>query len=76
MEMSAEAAVPPEPSRARRRIALALIVVATVLALLATFALWANRQLLNTDNWVDTSRRRPRYWPRRRRRDVEAPASQ
>ena len=55
MEMSAEAAVPPEPSRARRRIALALIVVATVLALLATFALWANRQLLNTDNWVDTS---------------------
>jgi hypothetical protein len=56
MERSAEEATPtPPPSRARRRIALALIVVATVLALLAIFAIWANRQLLNTDNWVDTS---------------------
>ncbi len=55
MEMSAEAAASPAPGKARRRIALALIVVATVLALLAIFALWANRQLLNTDNWVDTS---------------------
>jgi Short C-terminal domain len=55
METSAEAAAPSTPSRARRRIALALIVVATVLALFAIFAIWANRQLLNTDNWVDTS---------------------
>jgi hypothetical protein len=55
MEANAEAAAPPTPSRARRRIALALIVVATVLAFLAIFAIWANRQLLNTDNWVDTS---------------------
>jgi hypothetical protein len=42
-------------SRARRRIALALIVVATVLGLFAIFAIWANRQLLNTDNWTETS---------------------
>jgi Short C-terminal domain len=42
-------------SRTRRRIALALIVVATVLGLLAIFAIWANRQLLNTDNWTETS---------------------
>jgi len=42
-------------SRTRRRIALALIVVATVLGLVAIFAIWANRQLLNTDNWTETS---------------------
>ena len=39
----------------RRRVAIALIVVATVLGFLAIFALWANRQLLNTDNWTETS---------------------
>jgi len=42
-------------SRTRRRIALALIVIATVLGLFAIFAIWANRQLLNTDNWTETS---------------------
>jgi hypothetical protein len=50
-----EAAAPPSPSRARRRIALALIVIASLLSFLAIFALWANRQLLNTDNWAETS---------------------
>jgi hypothetical protein len=29
--------------------------VASVLAFLAIFAVWANRQLLNTDNWTNTS---------------------
>jgi hypothetical protein len=53
--VSAEAAAPSSPGRARRRIALALIVVATVLGLFAIFAIWANRQLLNTDNWTETS---------------------
>jgi hypothetical protein len=43
--------------REHRKLALALIVVATLLAFLALFALWANRQLLNTDNWTDTSTR-------------------
>src|SRR5215211_3997422 len=42
-------------SRTRRRIALALIVFATVLGLVAIFAIGANRQLLNTDNWTETS---------------------
>jgi hypothetical protein len=55
MESNAEAATPSSPRRSRRWIALALIVAATVLALLAIFALWANRQLLNTDNWTETS---------------------
>jgi hypothetical protein len=30
-------------------------VVASLLAFLAIFAVWANRQLLNTDNWTDSS---------------------
>lgn len=41
--------------RAHRKLALTLIVVATLLAFLANFALWANRQLLDTGNWTDTS---------------------
>lgn len=53
--MDPEAATPSSPGRTRRWVALALILAATVLALLAIFALWANRQLLNTDNWTDTS---------------------
>jgi Short C-terminal domain len=48
-------AQPAHPRRARRRIAIALIVVASLLAFLAIFAIWANRQLLNTDNWAETS---------------------
>jgi hypothetical protein len=43
------------PRRAHRKLALALIVVASLLSFLAIFALWANRQLLNADNWADTS---------------------
>lgn len=39
----------------RRRLPTVLVVIASVLAVLAIFALWANRQLLNTDNWVETS---------------------
>ena len=39
----------------RRLLPLTLITVGSVLALLAIFAIWANRQLLDTDNWTDTS---------------------
>jgi hypothetical protein len=42
------------PAR-RRALPLTLITIGSVLALLAIFALWANRQLLDTDNWTDTS---------------------
>jgi hypothetical protein len=45
----------PSPGRAHRRLALVLILLASLLAFLAIFALWANRQLLNTDNWTETS---------------------
>ena len=39
----------------RRGIPIALITLATLLSVVAIFAVWANRQLLNTDNWTDTS---------------------
>jgi hypothetical protein len=42
------------PAR-RRVLPLTLITIGSVLALLAIFALWANRQLLDTDNWTETS---------------------
>jgi hypothetical protein len=41
--------------RARRIGVAALLVVATLLWTAAAFAVWANRQALDTDNWVDTS---------------------
>jgi hypothetical protein len=43
------------PGRAHRRLALVLIFIASLLSFLAIFAVWANRQLLNTDNWTETS---------------------
>jgi hypothetical protein len=33
----------------------ALVILATVLAFVAIFSLWVNRQALNTDNWTTTS---------------------
>lgn len=40
---------------ARRALPMALVVLATVLAFLAVFAVWAKRQLLETDTWTHTS---------------------
>jgi putative oligomerization/nucleic acid binding protein len=42
-------------SRARRRTVKALVVLGSVLAFLSVFAIWTERQALNTDDWVDTS---------------------
>ena len=39
------------------RVVGALVVVATLIAFLAIFSIWVNRQALNTDNWVNTSDR-------------------
>jgi hypothetical protein len=55
--VATETAAHSSPSRTRRRIAIALIVLATVFGFFAIFAIWANRQLLNTDNWTETSSR-------------------
>jgi hypothetical protein len=49
--MSGETAARPR----RRGWARALVVVASVLAFMAILAVWANRQVLNTDNWTNTS---------------------
>jgi hypothetical protein len=44
-------------SRARRRTVKALVVLGSVLAFLSVFAIWTERQALNTDDWVSTSGR-------------------
>jgi hypothetical protein len=44
-------------SRGRRRTVKALIVLGSVLAFLSVFAIWTERQALNTDDWVSTSGR-------------------
>jgi hypothetical protein len=55
----AEPAAPAPPPAAtgagRRRTAIALVVVASLLAFPAILALWVNRQLLDTENWTRTS---------------------
>jgi hypothetical protein len=45
----------PEATRARRIWVRVVLAVATLLAVLAIFAIWANRQLLNPSNWANTS---------------------
>jgi hypothetical protein len=55
----APAPTPADPGatlpRGRRIAIRALLCGATVLAVLAIFAVWANRQVLNADNWANTS---------------------
>jgi hypothetical protein len=43
--------------RRHRVLVAALLVLGTLVAFLATFSVWVNRQALNTDNWVNTSTR-------------------
>jgi hypothetical protein len=42
-------------SRGRRRTVKGLVVLGSVLAFLSVFAIWIERQALNTDDWVSTS---------------------
>lgn len=44
-------------SRARRRTVKALVVLGSIFAFLSVFAIWVERQALNTDDWVETSGR-------------------
>lgn len=44
-------------SKARRRTVKGLVVLGSVLAFLSVFAIWIERQALNTDDWVSTSGR-------------------
>src|SRR3954462_1763641 len=47
----------PRMSRARRRAVRGLVILGSVLAFLSVFAIWTERQALNTDDWVSTSGR-------------------
>jgi hypothetical protein len=44
-------------SRGRRRLVRGLVILGSLLAFLSVFAIWTERQALNTDDWVDTSGR-------------------
>lgn len=44
-------------SRARRRTVKGLVIFGSLLAFLSVFAIWTERQALNTDDWVSTSGR-------------------
>jgi hypothetical protein len=54
---SPEATTPPTASAGRRWLIRGCLILATVLAVVGIFAVWANRQALNSDNWADTSSR-------------------
>ena len=54
-EPSEAAAEPRATTRGRRVLIRVLLVVATVLVALGSLAVWANRQVLNANNWADTS---------------------
>lgn len=43
------------PTRPHRHTVAAMLAVATVIGFLACFAVWVNRQVLNTNNWTNTS---------------------
>src|SRR3954451_16344166 len=45
----------PAMSRGRRRTVRALVILGSLLAFLSVFAIWTERQALNTDDWVSTS---------------------
>jgi len=47
----------PVMSRGRRRVVRGLVILGSVLAFLSVFAIWTERQALNTDDWVHTSGR-------------------
>src|SRR2546430_14319545 len=44
-----------QPRRVHRFLVPTLLVLATVIGFAGAFAVWVNRQALNTDNWAHTS---------------------
>jgi hypothetical protein len=55
VESPQPAAPTPRPGRVRGVAVFAVLVIASILLLLSTFAVWVNRVALNTDVFVDTS---------------------
>ena len=53
--MSSAASPEQEASRGGRLASRILIVIATLLTVIAIFAVWCDRQMLNASNWADTS---------------------
>jgi hypothetical protein len=47
--------ITPTRSGGHRKLSLACLILGTIIAVIAVFSIWANRQALNTDNWVRTS---------------------
>src|SRR3954463_13322868 len=47
----------PAMGRGRRRAVRALVILGSLLAFLSVFAIWTERQALNTDDWTETSGR-------------------
>ena len=45
----------PKPESRARKTSVALVALGSLVLFLAVFAVWASRQVLNTDDWVDTS---------------------
>jgi len=45
----------PEPAKKRRTIPIILLILAMIVGIVAVLAIWAGRQALQTDTWVDTS---------------------
>ena len=52
---SAPSSPAPPAQRAHRFVVPTLLVLGTLLAVVSIFAVFANRQVLNSDNWADTS---------------------
>ena len=52
-----EAEAGADSRRSRRVLPTILVVVASILGLVATLALWVERQALETDTWTETSSR-------------------
>src|SRR6478736_1479454 len=44
-----------KPERKHRKTVVAILVVATLIGFVSVFAVWAKRQLLETNTWTDTS---------------------
>jgi putative oligomerization/nucleic acid binding protein len=54
-DLQPAASEPRKRARAHRFLVPTLLVLATLIGFVAAFAVWVNRQALNTDNWVTTS---------------------
>ncbi|MGK2931248.1 MAG: hypothetical protein ACSLFD_00475 [Solirubrobacterales bacterium] len=50
-----ESKTEPGQKAGHPKVVAALVIFGTLVAIVAVFSIWANRQALNTDNWVDTS---------------------